>query len=562
MILFSLPAAHAENAAILSGNAILPPQTIERIIRSAIAYRLKGDIKGSGIHFKTEGVDQEIEIKQPSEQLKQIMFVLGLKSPLNIVLPPIDVGLTLPSDGLSLSVKSTGPNHFNVKATWSISALSAEAKYLKIKVPKGIFDQAFEIVSGPLEISLAPGSPGVQIELLLTADLLEKGTEIHLQRLTTNLDNTNGPALSMKLGVLLVNGKPLEVQISSNGQTITADEPSIRKEFQSIEPNITRAINTRLTSVIEEHFKTLTKDMENSPPLKLSLDANKILEKATGQSTNKTTDQPVLKELFHDMNIDFMFSYLQALEHSTLFSAQLTSHVCFNQVCLEDTRTPSPINSTDLKSMQSNDDIGILIYESWLQTIMHSDPFETRFKAYFLSQQNNKGTWLGDAGVRVHFKPEQDAIAVVLNLEIDIKKTGKEGSPWYKKLNLLLGDAIERYFGSGKLVKLPVEITARIQSIEKLPDDTYALHVSTELPFKDDLKILNTFHYPCNVDDMTGLVRKTFLNQVKEDISALVPPQLTIPLGESLDYDGMNFSIRGVKITPNHGLLITGNVKE
>ena len=541
---------------IVTGNALVPPLTLERMIRKFVAQALKGNFTGDKVSFHSNGIQQTIPL-EPTGLLKDILTTLGMKSPIQIALDPLNTQITFPEDALKITIKNTSPNVFAIRAKWAINELSVSSENLGIAVPKGIFDQEFEINSKPVSFGLSKKSAPISIDLSISAELSEKGTSVRLNKLETNLLSDEIHFFA-KLGPLTVNGQPLELEIGSNGKTLRANEATIREEFKKLEPSLLSSVKTKINQIIVDRFAAASQQIEGAPPIHFVLETNKLLKSINTQDPEKIK---TAQALLGDIKADFLFSYMQNVKRYNLFSTQIATRICIESSCLGNIEQQSNIGIEDLKSMESNADVGVIAYESMLQNFVHSDTFQKRILDFY-AKHPSPGVKIAKSGVRVHLNPKRNAAVVVLNLDIDIKKTGKPGSGAGQRLKLDLAKWIERSFGSGKIVTIPVEISGFIDGITKNSKGEYFLSMHTELPFHKDGTITNTYHYPSNVEDMVGWVKKGLLESVKDSIAPSIPPLLEIPLGTGVSVKGFNFIPKKILITPNRGLMITSEMKD
>lgn len=547
--------AQAELKSYFTGNAVAKPEAIEKIVRMSIADVLNGRFSGANLSFATQKVDESIAIPDPSTNLRDILNVLGIQNQVRINLSPIQADFTLPNSALNITIKKIKPNRFQVCAKWVITKLTAASPKLALQVPKGVFERGFEIVSSPVQIGLAPKSKPITIDLDLITELTDQGTKIRLVDFKTNINekSASGPQFFIKLGKLTVEGRPLEIEIMSNGQRLVADEATIRSEFQTMEASLIQNIRQNLQAVIEKHFQSISESIEKAPPIKVAVDSTELM--------HKVEDKPELKKLLNGVSVDFFVSYLQYIEKYKLFTAQVSSTVCIDKLCLLDLAKKNLVTIDDLKSVSTtNDDIAVLVYESWLQNLIHSDLFQKRIRE-ILKSSDLAGINLSKDGVKIHLNPTTNSVVLVANVEIDIKKTSKSGSALGQRMRRRFGDWMESWFGSGKLVKIPVEVTGKIKDIRVDADGVSNLVIATELPFKDG-KLKNTYKYPSNAADMTSMVRNDLFDSLKEELASAIPAELVIPLGKSIDIKHFSFKLKHVTITQNRGLLVTAELKK
>jgi len=546
------PAAHAFDSSdlITSANAVIRPEAVEKALRAAAAEVLNGDASGAGLSFKTQQkIDQKIPLPATKGQLKEILSTLGIQNSVTVVLSPLQAKFVLPPSALKIGIQQLQPNRFQIQARWSITQLNAKSDQLVLQVPKGFFDKGFDIVSRPIQVGLAPKSKPITVELTMLADLTGSGTKIHLASFTTNLNSgSSKPDLFIQLGKLTVGGKPLELEIRSNGKSLIADEASIRAQLQKLEPDLVQTVREKLSDLIQDQFSHVADVTEGQPPLRYSMVSDTLLK--------KMNLKPPVQKLLSGISMDMVVSYLQYLKKDGLFTAQIATRTCLSGFCVGELDHASPISTEDLKSIDRSDEVGILVYESWLQDFFHSDLFQKRILDFYNTNKSPGVDLSKTAGVRVHLNPTLNSVDVVLNLEIDIKKTGDKDSRFGDKVKRKFGDLWENWFGSGKIVKIPVEIHGRIQGIQKNASGQSELVIAPELPFKNGT-VINTYGYPDNVDEMTKLVKSDFLDSVKDDIAKSIPPMIRIPLGDGLTVGKFKLMPKKLVVTKNHGLLIT-----
>lgn len=543
--------------AVHIGNAIVRPETLEKIIRMTIAEAMNGELNENRLSLISETRAQQIIVPAAKPALKQILDLLGIKNHVAIEIAPIHAKFILPQDDLRIEIKNPSSNSFLIHARWSATQLNAHADRVSIKVPAGFFPQSFSINSSPVAISMTAHSAPVQFDTIFKADLSEAGTKLHLLKFNTNLEASAHPDFAITLGKLTVDGKPLTLEIQSNGQRITASEQAIRAEFQSFESGIAQTIRKQLVTLIEKQTFLQTKRLEAQDPSKYSANSDEWLAKLHAPEN--------LKALLGGMDFEFLLSNLQSMKSVDAYSAQIAAKICFDGHCLADLGPVSPVSSVDLEVLQKQDDVGAVVYESMLQSIVHSPEFQTRIKNFYIASGTSPGVDLASSGARIYLDPALDGFIAVINLEIDIKKTIKESSPFGQRIKTRFGDLWEEWFGSGKFVRIPIEVAFRIIGIEKDLNGSPILMITTELPFRADGTLASSGRCPptlcqSNVEQMTQLVKKGFLASLKHEIELLVPPVITIPIGTALQIKSFQVALQNIQITEHHGLLITAGV--
>jgi hypothetical protein len=559
-LLVSLPLhAHAE-ALVSVGNAVIRPQAVEQIIRESIADALTAHISSSSMSFMLPAIEQTIPLPETNGNLKSILDVLGLKDQIDMQISPIKADFTLPKAGLKIDIKNRAANSFAISAKWSLTALSAKANSLTIHVPAGVFGQAFDIASSPLQMGLKAGSQPIELEIDLLADLSESGAKFKMQGFHTNLSDTNHPEFSLLLGQLTVNNTPLTLQITSNGQTIQADEPSIRAELQTMESAYIDNVRLKIIDELQSNVAILGQTLQKLAPLKFDFSSDDLLAAAP----KSLTSQPGVRELLGGLELSGLVSYLQSVPSANVYSSQVSAKICLDKVCVANTVPVTRIGSEDLRAMRPREDLGVVLYESFLQSVVNTQVFQKRFATYYNTTGTTAGATLAQPGVKVYLDPNSNALIAILNLEIDIAKTATSKSPFGQRLQADVGDLLESEFGAGKLIQVPVPISVEFGGI--VTDSTGTnLILRTKLPafatpgnFTPS-SLCSISECPNNVPKMTSTVRKSFLKELEVQVVATVPSEIKIPL-QPIILKTFEFNAKNVTITPAHGLLITGGM--
>jgi len=549
------------NRTLVSGNALITPSSIEKVVKQLIINKLKDNFdaqsSNGGLSLKTDASEHHLRIPEKAV-LQEILRTLGISNKIQIVIEPINTSINFGSDSLKIKIVKTASNFFSIHAHWEIKELKAESKALKILVPKGLFDTPFVISSSPIKIGLNQKTGPITADVALTASLSSSGTKINLVKFDTNLDDSK-QKLRVKLGKLTVNGKPLELEIKSNGQSIIADEPTIRAEFQNFEPELMKSVQKQLGGIIQKGFADLNNKLEDQDPFMVSFNSSEILDKYSLKN-------PAISTLFKDIKTDFFFSYIQELPNQNLFTTQVSSGICIGTECITNRWQPTLISVDDTTPM-IGEDTGVILYESWVQNVINSEAFQKRVRTYYKNSLKSPGVFLGKQGIKIHFNPSKNAIVAVLNLMIDIKATADAAtamSSWSNFKNFTkkqLADAWENVAGSGQYVYLPVEITIKINGTKYDAQGKKFLELATDIPFHKNGTITNSYGYPSNVKNMNATIRKELLSSVQSEIGKALPSTIKIDLEEPIEMDGIKIDINQVKITKNKGLLVSGCFK-
>lgn len=566
LLLAPLYPAQANHHPVLvqSGTAAVPPAVIQSVIRSTLAHKLNAQILGERIQFETPEIRQQITLPAQNQTLLDSLKQLGIDRSLEVVISPLKIVAKIPNNNLRIQLQQTSQQTFEITAQWRLQEISAQSEQLRILVPKGIFDVPFEISTNSLRLGLAKKSPSIRIQLKLRMTLTPQGSKFSLVQLNTNLDEARpqaAPEFDFGLSPLLVNGSPLQLQIESQGKIIEARESEIREQLETLAPSFSALLKKELETQIQREFSTFAKKLEAEDPVKLKLSTQQLLSRST-------VSKPV-KDLLSGISGDFQFSKLEYNPQQALFLAQVASHLCLNSQCLLNTRV-SPVRTEDLEPIANRKhELGLLIYESWIQRMAHDPAIQDRIQEYYETQAKAPGVDIGTSGVRVHVNGQRKTIDAVFNLAIDIKKTAlsKNANTALKKFmdrsKKRIGDAWENAFGTGKLVLIPIEIQFELQGIVRNPDnDRLELQIKSRLPFQKDGAIINTYQYPSNVDRLTQMVRSDFMSAIEKTFEDVVPSTIRIPLPREWKADGVTLEPSRAVITPNAGILITAKVIE
>ena len=555
-LLVSLP-VHADSL-VSVGNGVIRPQALEQVIRESIADALGGRTSNNSMSFMIPTINENVIIPETTGTLKSILDVLGLKDQFAIKLAPTTASFTLPSSSMKITVQNRSANTFAVSAKFSLTALSAKSSVLTMNVPAGVFGQAFDINSSPIQMGLKSGSAPIQMEIDLLATLASTGAKLKLQGFHTNLDDTNHPEFSITLGRLTVNNSPLTLTLNSNGQSINADEPTIRAELQKLESSYVDIIRADIVAALQTEAASLGKTIADQAPLKYDFTSDQFLADAPLAS------EPGVKNLLSGIDLSGVLSYVQQVQSANVYSMQVSSSICMDGQCLNNTVPVSPIGADDLKAMTANEDMSVILYESFFQSVVNSPVFQKRIATYAKSTITTPGVTLAPSGVKVYLDPATNAVIAILNLEIDIKKTSTSSTPFGQRLQNDLGDLLETEFGSGKVVKIPIAINLGLGGIVN-DSSGNNLVVHTSLPSFATAGVFtpsplcSASACPNNVPSMTSLVRGSFLTSLKQQVSQMFPSEIKVPLS-AITLKTFTFTAKNVLITTHHGLMITAGL--
>lgn len=559
-------------------NAIIRPQLIEKLVRSILAGALsKGTLSGSEVSFQTDSIQQTIAFPPLSAQSQELMNDLGLAKSIGIAISPIHVNFTLPDANLKITVTPKGPNVYAVSASWSITQLSAIAEQLTLSVPKGErFNQSFAIVSSPVQIGLRGTAP-IIAKAALMATVTEAGTSISLKSIRTNLTNSNGPSLSATLGELTVDGQKFAPVLTSNGINSTADEAAIRKDIQELEPSIVDSMRAPLAKALETEVAALSETLNEQPAYKYSVNTSSFL---TNAKFPNETFKTALPKIFGGIDFTFLFSAFSPMESSGFFNAQVATTTEMDGRSIEPVASGTKIDQNDLKNFTVDDDAGIILYESAVKDLVESPTFTRRLQAYLETIVSNGGVALADSGIKIFFDPVRKSIAAVFNIEVSLDQLARSTTQQGEQAlgnGIKIASFLENHLGSGKIIKMPVEVSFAVAGITTVKGKQ-VLHLTSQLPFYSmnirlpfktySLHLLTSSSHcgvnqcPSNINQMTDVVRAILGEVVYQQLEPLIPSKISINLGKGVGFDGLEFIPNQLTFTQNHGLILTAKVKE
>jgi len=566
LLLMTLPlSSYASTEAapvnLLSGNAIISPAALQRVVKQVVVQNLQKNIDASnslhGISINSDSSEHSITIPE-SPMLNQILDTLGIKNNVTISVSPIETSINFGPESLKIKIIKKDTNLFKLVAHWEISQLKARCHALKIHVPKGAFDRAFTITSSPIKIGLKPKSGPLTADLSILVKITDEGSKFTIGAFKTNLDD-NSNKLQLQLGKLSVNGSPLELEIISNGKSIKTDELTVRKEFQRFEPQLMKIIEKKLSETIHSEFESLSDKLAAIEPVKVAFKTSDILD-------SYSLNNDVVRTVLRDISGEFMLNSFQDLPNQNLYSTRIASNICVGQSCLINMVNPSAISTVDTASM-GTDEAGMILYESWLQNIINSDEFQSRVHSYYHQSIKSPGVEINSNGVKVHFNPSMNSIAAVLNLRIDIKATvdsSKAFNSWGNFFDFVKkqgADVWENIAGSGEYVYVPVEINFVIAQTTTFNQGKPQLKVIPKFPFHSDGTVTNNFRYYSNLSSMNATIRKELMKCVESEITKSIPKEMIIELSKPINLGGNNFYINRVLVTKNKGLLVSGDIE-
>ena len=555
LLAFSLVAAHnsasADPVSIIypMANAIIRPETIEKVAKelvvAALQKNLKANLDNNTISIQSDPIKEALPLPTPTGELKQILDTFGISEKLSISTSPIKASFTLPDSSLKIDISNKADHSYDIQVSLTITDISATVDSFGFDVPKGAFDRAFALVSSPVQIGLKGGSKSVTVIASLSALINKTGTSFTLNSFKTNLLSKNGPTLFVTLGPLTAGGKPFQPTLIANGHSMVGSEKEIRNQL------------TAAAGLIAAQ-----------PPFSYSLNTSDLLK---GMKLD-----PSLNDFLSGIGIDFLFSDLAPMHANDAFNAQISSRVFFDSEPLTQVYTASAIGADDLKSFKADDEIGVILYESFVKQFVESVPFEARIHDYFGSLlKNQPGINLSQSGVRVYFDPAQNSVAAVINLEIDLKKLITSSTSEMQAIELEAGDKIEDYFGTGKLIQIPIEMNFKLGGVTSIKGVNNFV-INTELPFNvvpnanpkksPTVTFIPTVHCsmiecPSNLEDMTSLIAKFFYPQLQQQLASTLPAKINVPISKPITYGGLEFYPTNLAITPNSGLILTAKTK-
>ena len=582
---FTLPAYNADPTVLPTGEALIHPATVLAVSKKLILNALQSNLRARvsentapQISFQTpEGIEQSITLPKATGELKTVLDALGItNTTVGISISPITVNFTLPESALTLNVTANknNPNAFDVQASMSITNLKATIDKLALHIPKGVFDKAFDLDSKPITVTMK-GNKAISVVASITATANTNGLSFNMTSFKTNLLGKGGANLYATLGPLTAGGLPLTPTLITNGHTLTIPEATVRAQLQSLEPLFIQSIQSKVSDALHDQITAVSKTISNLPPQKYSVNTTDLI-------SSLKLDKNVTA-LVGGINLDFLLNHFSPEQAGKLYDAQLATRVSVDGVSLTQNSTVPSIGG-NLSAFGQADDIGVVAYESFVKGVVESDQVEARIQNYFHAIFNGpSGIMLAPNGVKVYFNAAQNMVSAVINLEIDLRKLITSDTPGYEKVGLKIGDDLERWLGTGKTIKLPLQFDFLLHSITEVKGIP-TLGITTRLPFKQDaVKAVKTGGYtstfiptalcadsecPTNLDDMTWVIEQIFYPQLRNQLVANLPKAISLPLSKPVDYQGVSFGIEDLKvvqggsvIAPVNALLLTGKIQ-
>lgn len=536
------------------GNIILSQTGIATVVRSALVKAFSGNQQGNEVTLDLGVRNFTVPKPQFTGVLDEVIDLLGLNQSLTLRLNQVLVKMNFPVQDLQFRSTLIKANQFRVEAFWQTSSFKLIAKNNSLTVPSGLFPTPFNIDLNQVSLGIVGKTP-LQLKITGILDVTPQGAQLRVEKVSSNLDGTPSSAqLDFNIGELSVDQKPFNLSIETPHYKFQADTRSLQDTLYKNKTQLLNYIYQEIIGALVDMPKTLNvllKDALQQKPLFTEVSIDQL----------KPEQGSDLEKLAHGLSLQFYPTFLQSPIKTSgqlpRVSIQFGSKALVGGKALPISFSAQPFAASDLNAIQPNSDFSILVHEAWVKNIVQSNTFQSRLKTWYAENSKNQGAQISQHGIGVHFNYDKNAIIVVLNLAIDIKKANKPDDGFWKKLKRKIGDVIEKYYGTGELVYVPLEITVQPTGWVDLGQGQYELVLKTQLPtLQNAAEVQNTYHYPTNIDKMTKVVQKEFMNSLREDVRESVPPTIRVPVKKIDLFHLVGLEPQSVSFTPNQGLLI------
>jgi hypothetical protein len=563
--------------AIPAGNVLASPEAIAKLARAKLIEQFKGVSNGTDVTLNLGSRNADLKFPDTNADLLALAKVLGVDGTFKLDVQDLKVKLQLPLDNLKFGVRAVSTNHFKIQAKWLTPKVSLLSSGANISVPIGLFPKPFLVKMSGFQVSVKRKSlqfqtPSIAIHAILDMEVTKEGVKTTVESIETNLEEFDPKDFTFKLGAFTVDQKPIHFEMETNQTILQITNQSIQTTLEKNKTSLVKALQKLIKKSLIDVTETLSHQMRQNPPLQYTIqltgknlqNQNPPIATSSGYGFNPKPAKLDIQPLIEGITIQAIPTYLQSLKKSRLLSLQISTINSIHDQPLKTTVPNIVVDDSDIRKVDSGSDIAFLFQESWLQNWIHSDTIQDRLVKWLKPQIKSKGILLAKNPIRIHFNPKTNSIALVVNFKIDLYKTIKEDAGLAERIRLSLGDWLERNFGAGDYIQLPVEINLRYKDTSKksqiLADSTFKsineLNFTPELPFQEDA-ILNTYRYPSNLNEMTPIVRKGLIETLKNELEAIVPANVAIPIGTLNIAEGMAIKIKQLVITPNHSLLMS-----
>lgn len=432
------------------------------------------------------------------------------KGALLIRTPRTKMRFRIPPEKLTLRIREQNPHRLLLDLRGSLADLQCESSVIKIMAPRGILGQAVTLTMESAKILLpGPGST-VQFQALLEVTPDPEGIGLQAKSAGIAFPSTPGTEPLLQLGAILVDGHPLkpdrirELMIAATPGVFRARQAAIERFLGKI---LLENLKDQLGSVRKSFQWDLTSLL---PGLGLQVLAGHFLPIPAG------TGAP------------------EALRASLRVIPRMNGHAL---------AVTSEADAPIQVEVPSPREAGILIPESSLQHLIRVPEIQDRLQISVNDPKSSSGVSVLPAGIQLRLLHELQALSSILPLEIDLIRTVNAGSHLGERLRITLGDWIESWFGSGKSVRVPVEILM----FPRINEETLTL--TTRIPFTAAGEYLPPEHCapelcPSNVDQMSRRVRRELMRTLHSRFSEQVPEVIQLPVG----------IVKTLKITPENAL--------
>lgn len=530
--------AQSANRPVEFGQVGIRTEQISEYLVRAVKDSLKVSPALETIPLQIPEISQELIL--PANKAMTLQ-ALGAKD--KIVFSAKDTLAQFPLNANDVTVKfSQKGNTITFKGQLTLRSLDISLPTAKILIPQGLFNSALILEARDNRITTSPNSIPLVFEVEGTALFAKGMVTPELTLFNSNIANSR-VKIAAQFGKLYANGKELEITIgSSNARngSITIDEESIRKELQNLAtqliPSIQRNISITLSEQVFEKAKSLK-------PTLLTFDVS-------DQDIAKMADRPEIQQLTKGLGLKITPNQISVSNDSNLVTSNIQTQISWNGIPVQASLMNSP-STLSVSSIKGSNLVNVLIRENGYQEIINNPDLQKRIAALIQKNMKKPGVKVGAAGLKFHAVPGEAAVAIVLNLEIDIGHTLKSSNSWSKKARRRLGNWIETHFGSGEFVKVPIEMWVTVDSLTyPAGSDQGFIKLKVDYPFRKPT-FRNTFHYPSNLSDMVGFVRSDFFVSLEEDIREDIPEVIVANIPRAISAFGSEFQLSTLKFNPD-----------
>jgi hypothetical protein len=396
----------------------------------------------------------------------------------------------------------------------TLKDVDCEIPQLELSFQSGINSVRMERVRVQFPGSHTPILFQAQIQARVASD----GLSLDVDEIEIRFPRSKGSDPLLEVGRLLLDGKPLHPENEIRKILIRSAIGLFRKHQEKIEKKVA------------------------------SLTLNTLKERLSSFKKTYRLEAPASENPLRGFSLEWIPNQFHLGNPNTLLSSLLPVltipdlHGSTSRIAWEPSLPPLLSEVPPLPPRSA----GFLLPEGVLQKLLAAPEVQERIRMSLVAPETSPGVSILPHGVQIRLLHEEQAVSVLIPLEIDLIRTLAPTSPPRERFRIALGDWIESWFGSGKTVKVPVEI----QLLPNLHEKQITLHV--RLPFSAEGDYRAPGHCapeicPSNVERMSKRVRRILMRRLFLRFSEQIPTMIRVPAGP----------LKNLKITPNSSLFIT-----